>query len=451
MRRRRRRTGGLSFGTIAALTLLGLVAVGCVFLFPRLMGNVQLRIDPQRVGVAIDSSLRSLRSLSDNPTNTAAPSIAPDATPATAPPLEVAAFATPEPTASPSQLHTLSLTVGGSLMMDNTIRKACSGSDGYAFEPVFNSLAASWTGDINLATLENLSVSREKLTDINMPSDALTALASNGVQALCLGFPGVLNNGIDGLAATLDAVSAAGMTPYGVYTSQQSRDHTTTLQVKDTTLALLSYQNDLTTAGKKATTREEQAYAIAPLTLPTIQADITAARAAGAQIIVVSLRWGKSGATTPTATQRELAQSIADAGADILLGTGTGTVQSIELLTAHRKDGSSHAVLCAYSLGNLLASDRSDRENISGVLLHIGIRYNLATDSLQFDTLTYTPTYVWRGKADGKSAYRIVPSNASPPAEMSADQQKVMERCLSLIRNRLADSHVKEASENTAG
>ena len=161
--------------------------------------------------------------------------------------------------------------------------------------------------------------------------------------------------------------------------------------------------------------------------------------------MVVSLRWGKSGAISPTATQRDLAQSIADAGADILLGTGTGAVQNIELLTAHRKDGSTHTVLCAYSLGNLLASDRSDRENISGVLLHIGLNYNLAADSLQFDSLTYTPTYVWRGKTNGKTFYRIVPSNAPPPSDMSEDQQKVMERCLALIRDRLADSPVQEA------
>ena len=445
MRRRSRRTGGLSFGTIAALTLLGLVAIGCVFLFPRLMGNVQLRIDPQRVGVAIDSSLRSLRNLSAAPAGTVSSGAVPNATPATAPPLEAAVSATPQQTASPVQNHTLSLTVGGALKVDNAIQKTCSGSDGYTFGPVFNSLTASWTGNINLATLENLSVPREKLTDINMPSDTLTTLTGSGVQALCLGFPGVLNNGMDGLAATLSAVSLAGMTPYGAYTSLESRNHITTLQVQDTTLAFLSFQNDLSAAGKKAATREEQAYAIAPLTLPAIEADIAAARAAGAQIVVVSLRWGKSGAISPTATQRDLAQSIADAGADILLGTGTGAVQNIELLTAHRKDGSTHTVLCAYSLGNLLASDRSDRENISGVLLHIGLNYNLAADSLQFDSLTYTPTYVWRGKTNGKTFYRIVPSNAPPPSDMSEDQQKVMERCLALIRDRLADSPVQEA------
>jgi poly-gamma-glutamate capsule biosynthesis protein CapA/YwtB (metallophosphatase superfamily) len=127
------------------------------------------------------------------------------------------------------------------------------------------------------------------------------------------------------------------------------------------------------------------------------------------------------------------------------LGTHSGTVQTVEVLTSPAANGKERQTLCAYSLGNLLISNRSDRSAISGALLHVSMRYSLADDSLTFDTLTYTPTYVWRGKIDGKSTYRVLVSNAQPPDYVAEDQQNVMERSLSLVRDKFAESIVSEA------
>ncbi len=441
MRRRRRRTNGISLGTITTLILLGLVVGGGVYLYPRLAGNVQLRVDPQRVSVAIDESLRSLRGETAAPKNAA-----PDATPATAPPFgDAVRETTSAPSATPAPVRSLTLTAAGSIRIDAKIQKTCTGAEGYAFGPLLEPLASKLTSGLALATLENLTVQNEKLTDVNMPADALTALRQSGFDALCLGFPGALSSGIDGLGETLNAATKSGLTPYGVYASPESRLHVATLQVSDTTVALLSYQNELSGASKKNASQEEQAYAVAPLTLPEITAGITVARAAGAQIVIVSLCWGKTGATEPTAAQRELAQGIAEAGADIILGTHSGALQTVELLTAARAGGGTRQTLCAYSLGNLLTSDRSVRESLSGALLHVGMTYDLAADSLSFDTLTYTPTYVWRGKIGGKTAYRVVVSNAALPEGMDGDQQNAMRRSLKLVRDRLAGSPVTEA------
>ncbi len=403
------------------------------------MGDVQLRIDPQRVSVAIDSSLREFRG-----EPTASVSNEPNATPATAPPFNAASATQPAPSSTAAPARALSLTVTGAISVDAAIQKACTSAQGYAFSPVFEAFASGLNSNINLATLENLVVSGEKLTDINMPSDALGALSSTGFNVLCDGYPSALDLGVEGLQTTLNAMSTAGITIYGVYPTAESREHATILQVQNITVAFLSFQNELSAASQKSTTQEEQAFAIAPLTLPEITTGIAGAHTAGAQIVVVSLRWGKSGAVEPTDSQRELAQAIADAGADLILGTGSGTVQTVETLTGTRKDGTRHQVLCAYSLGNLLASDRSDRDTISGILLHIAMTYNLAADSVTFDRLTYTPTYVWRDKLNGKTFYRVVPSNADAPQAMSTDQRNTMERSRKLIVDRLSGSVVTQ-------
>jgi len=437
MRRQHRRTSGVSVGTVMILTLLGLIVGGCVLLFPSLIGDIELRIDPQKIGVALDSTLRSERT-----DNAAEQTTLPETTPATAPPLDMASFA---PATTPAVTRSLSLTATGSIKVDTQIQKTCTGADGYTFGPVFEQLRESFASEINLATLENLTVVNEKLTDVNMPVDALTAIHDAGINVVCNGFYGALNNGVKGLATTMAAIVQSGMTPYGIYTSAENRQHVTTLQAQDVTIALLSFQSELSAAGQKKTTAAEQDFVIAQLTVPTIAADITTARAAGAQIVVVSLCWGKEGVTVPSNTQKEMAQAIANAGADIILGTHSGTLQPVSLLTATRADGTTHQTLCAYSLGNLLESDRSDRDAISGALLHINMTYNLGTDQLSFDSLTYTPTYVWRGKIDGKTAYRVLRSNAEPPEFVDSDQRNVMGRCLTLVRNALASSPVTEA------
>ena len=436
MRRRRRRSGGITFGTVLALAFTLLVLGGLAYLLPKLAGDIDLRVDPQRLGVAVDAALRGV------PNASVLPAAQPEATPATAPPLDVSTVA---PAATPATVRAFSFTAGGSIAVDTQIQKTCTGADGYTFGPVFEALAPSLTGNLNLATLENLVVPNEKLTDVNMPADALAALRASGFDTLCTGFYGALNNGLTGLSQTLQAITLNGMNAYGVYPSQESRKHVVTLTAGDVTVALLSFQSELSAAGKKRTTAEEQAFVIAPLTLPTITADITAARAAGAQVVIVSLCWGKVGATAPSNTQKELAQAIANAGADVILGTHSGALQPVEVLSATRADGTTHQVLCAYSLGNLLESDRADRESISGALLHVNMQYDLAADNLTFESLTYTPTYVWRGRVDGKTVYRVLRSNAEPPAEMDSEQRKVMERCLKLVRDAWADSPVTEA------
>ena len=435
MRKRRRR--GVSLGTLVTLLLTAMVGAGCLLLFPRLMGNIGERVDAQRVSVALDASLRGLGQSVTSGTQSRSPSSLADS--------QMEAMPSPAPTASPSPLRTLTLTATGSISVDTPIQKACTGAQGYAFTPLLEALTGSFQSDLNLATLENLTMSTEKLTDVNMPVDALAALQACGLNTLSTGFYGALNCGVQGLQATHDALLQLGITPYGAYPSAESRSRVVTVDVNGLRVALLSFQGELSAAGKKRTTSEEQAFVIAPLTLPVISQEIAAARAAGAQVVIVSLCWGKAGANAPSGTQQELARGIAAAGADLILGTHSGTLQPLELITSPGADGTTRQTLCAYSLGNLLQSDRERRETISGALLHVSMTYDASTGALRFDTLSYTPTYVWRGKLDGKTAYRVLPGNVTPPDYVDAEQRKVMERCVKLVRDALAGSPVVEA------
>lgn len=439
MGRRRRAKRRISLGTVVMLLLTIVVLGGFCALLPRLTGVTDVRTNAAELAVAIDQSLSQLAASGVSlvgPTPQA--SVLPPSELATATPTAAA------PTAQPEQRFTLC--AAGSIQINSNVQKALTDDGTYRFDILFDDLAGDLVADLSIATLENNVIPSAKLSDSNIPVDVLAPLRATGVNALCLGYYGALNGGVAGLMETQQAVTAAGMTPYGVYASQQERDSLTVMDVNGISVALLSYQNELTSSGKRQTTDEEQAFVIASQQLPVIADDIAKVRQAGAKVVVVSLCWGKEGATAPTSTQTELAQGIADAGADIILGTHSGTLQTVEILTANRGDGRYHPVLCAYSLGNLFTYDREKRSTLASILLRSDVVYDPATDCVAFDNLSYTPTYSWRGKEDGVTRYRTLLNDGKTYPDYVDDTQRgVMERCLTLVNDVMADTPVPAA------
>lgn len=439
MSRRRRSKRGVSLGTVVMLLLTIVVLGGFCVLLPRLTGVTDVRTNAAELAVAIDQSLSQIAASGVSlvgPTPQA--SVLPPSSLATATPTPAA------PTTPPEQRFTLC--AAGSIQINSNVQKALTDDGTYRFEILFDDLEGDLAADLSIATLENNVIGSAKLSDSNIPADMLTPLRATGVNALCLGYYGALNGGISGLVETQQAVSTAGMTPYGVYASQQQRDSLTLMDVNGISVALLSYQNELTSSGKRQTSDEEQAFVIASQQLPVISDDISKVRQAGAKVVVVSLCWGKEGATAPTSTQTELAQGIADAGADIILGTHSGTLQTVEILTAERGDGKYHPVLCAYSLGNLFTYDREKRSTLASILLRSDVVYDPATGCVAFDNLTYTPTYSWRGKEDDVTRYRTLLNDGQTYPDYVDDTQKgVMERCLTLVTDVMEGTPVSPA------
>lgn len=83
-----------------------------------------------------------------------------------------------------------------------------------------------------------------------------------------------------------------------------------------------------------------------------------------ADFTIVSCHWGSEYDNEPNKFQKEMAQKIVDAGADVIIGTHTHTLQNVEYITA--KDG--HKALVAYSLGNFISGMLNDNCQLEGML-----------------------------------------------------------------------------------
>jgi poly-gamma-glutamate synthesis protein (capsule biosynthesis protein) len=81
-----------------------------------------------------------------------------------------------------------------------------------------------------------------------------------------------------------------------------------------------------------------------------LQRAVAAARLK-ADVVVASLHWGVEYASRPNDEQKDLARAAVEAGADLVIGHHTHTLEGMELI-ARRTDAETRYALVAYSLGN---------------------------------------------------------------------------------------------------
>lgn len=237
-------------------------------------------------------------------------------------------------------------------------------------------------------------------------------LTGSGVNGVALGFPEVFDQGSAGVASTINALQGKGLAVIGAYTSAEEAANVTTLTLGGMKVALLHYTSALTNTGKKKIKNESAADLIPLIDTEKIASDISRAKQQGAQAVIVSMNWGSDGKTAVTKDQKAIAQTIADSGADLIIGAGSETVQSVEWLNA--SDG--RQVLCAYSLGMLLGDSRKNA-NVAGLLLKVKIGLD-ADGNLDIRQVSGVPTYIWRYKQEGQYHYRVLPSNSLAPDGM---------------------------------
>lgn len=447
------RRRGVSFGTVFMLLLTIVVAGSCAVILPKLAGNMDQRFDAQQLADAITGSLDlPALTLSDIP-------IFPKAITGTGTdidkmensPLETSQSAqlpvtnTLAPLATqPPEKRMIMLSVAGTLAFDGGIRKSGyhGESETYDFSGILSAVSQVLQGDISLATLENMLVDNGKLTEVNTTKEVLKEIAASGLDVLSIGHEHILDLGLAGLQETAAAVRAAGFSALGVKTDLQDTQNVLITDVQGVRIAFLHYSEIISSAGKKAARTDNCAYALPSFQIETLTGDVQAARAQGAQIVIVMMHWGTDEQTKVTKEMREKAQAIANAGVDMIFGAHGKAALPIEYLTGTWANGVNRPALVCYSLGGLLTSSRSSTD-IAGMILKLQIGFDPAASMISFDKVEYVPTYIWRTKENGQYIYRVIPSDQPAPEMMDENQKGVFQKALERINKLLANSPAK--------
>lgn len=342
-----------------------------------------------------------------------------------------------------NEIRTFTITAGGTVALETNSRKSGYSNDSkkYDFTNLMNLLSPYITADINTVFLENLLMDDEKVSKTIVPTCAADMLKTAGFDTVAAGFAKAWEKKEDGVNQTRVALRSAGLSTLGIFNDANDAAPEI-MNINGIRVALVQYTDTVAVNTRKNMIQNGNSRMVPDTDQAEILEDLRYARDQ-ADVVVVLIQWGKTNAKSPSKTETELAQYFANAGADIIIGSGIRSVQRMEYLTGTREDGSEHQVFCAYSLGALLSDDRASAAKIGSCLLNLRITCD-EKGNINVAEATYTPTYIWKYKQDSMYYYRVLAADADVPDGMDNDQIKVMQKALNSVRKALEGSPVTE-------
>ena len=161
----------------------------------------------------------------------------------------------------------------------------------------------------------------------NAPPQLAVALRWAGYDACSTASNHSVDQGAQGVAATLEVMDRAGLRHAGMARNPNEAEVPTIIDVRGLRVGLLSYTYGLN-SGRPPPDRSWLVKTIDPRRILT---DARMARQAGARFVAVLLHWGQEYRSSPTPSQRELARRVVAAPeVDLILGHHAHVIQPIQ-------------------------------------------------------------------------------------------------------------------------
>lgn len=192
----------------------------------------------------------------------------------------------------------------------------------------------------------------------------------------------------------------------GAFSSQAEHDAVVYATISDFKIAFLAYT--IPSAKPPANT-----FGVAMYSQDVAKAQIAAAKQAGAQMIIVGMRWGADYATDPNPQQNAEAQFLADQGVDIVLGNGPHVTQPVARLA---RAGGGETVVW-YSIGNFFHAQLEPETNVNCVAA-----MDIDTGSKKVSSIGCLPVYnhyEWPAAAEAggnllaRTNFKVVPADTA--------------------------------------
>ena len=279
------------------------------------------------------------------------------------------------------------MTVAGDITVDEYVR-TLAGRMGY--RKLFNGVSTYWgDADVVMANLSGpvLRFEKDNYTSRNnamaestyLRPAALRGLAEAGITLPSFANEEVFNYGITGIRSTIGLLDEYGMEYLGIIAdSEQPYFKTFTFNGEEGPSVSVLSINDIV---QKHSTATIDRPGVINSTMPSIFETVYALSESSDQVVVY-VHFGDVFSSKVTDEQRELAQRLIDAGADLVVGTNSHMVQPIE------RYGNG---LIVYGLGELLSNEDYSLSN-DGALLDLVI-----TNSGEV-VVYMTPTHINEGR-----------------------------------------------------
>ena len=218
--------------------------------------------------------------------------------------------------------------------------------------------------DIAVANFENPAPDKPRYhtsgTAFSADPKLIVGLADAGIDYVSLANNHIRDAGGAGLLQTIKNVTKRGIAVSGAGKDLTAARKPAILQAGGVKVAILGY--DAIAGSYHATATR---IGSAPLSARNVKADAAAARAAGADLVIVYPHWGTEYDPTPFATQKQLARMIIDNGADMVIGNHAHWAAAMEVYKGKP---------IWYALGNFVFDQTWSEPTMEGITLELTFR-----------------------------------------------------------------------------
>lgn len=268
------------------------------------------------------------------------------------------------PEEKPKESFTVSFCAVGDNLIHSPIYRQAKKGDTYDFSAAYSGVAdIIQSADLAVINQETLICNDmyepSNYPRFNSPVALGDYMAELGFDVFTLANNHCLDYGEEGLSYSLDYWESRNVIYTGVYRNEEDRNNIRIGEFGGITFSFLSYTESL----NGLYLPEASEMIIGNVNdLDGMISDIRAAKEIS-DVCVVALHWGVEGSGTIEEWQREYADKLAEAGADIIIGNHPHVLRGIEMIEREGGDA-----LCAYSLGNFISAQNVGTNLISGIL-----------------------------------------------------------------------------------
>ena len=298
--------------------------------------------------------------------------------------------------ATPYRSFTLAAT--GDLLIHTPVRTTAARPDGwFDFGPQLAAVAPHLSAaDVGLCHLEvplDPDGPYSSYPRFNAPAQLATGIAGAGWDICSTASNHSADQGWPGLVQTLDALDAAGVAHRGMY-----RTEAVAVGFLSATYGL----NGLPAPGGHE-------WSVTRIDPAAILDRVRELRAAGADVVVVSLHWGNEYQHAPSSFQRNVAALLMTGGeVDALIGHHAHVVQPVEWISDRP---------VVYGLGNFLSGQRQSVTRRDGAI--VSLSFVEDRDGWYVEALTAQPTWVTDG-------YAVVPARPEDGGTLGASATRTL-------------------------
>ena len=301
----------------------------------------------------------------------------------------------------------------GDLNVTDSVVNAGVAIGGFDYGPVFKDVAGILSdADLTVMNFEgNVCGEPYGTQTTSAPIELIRSLRTCGVDLLQMANSCAINNGLNGMTATLNAIRSAGIEPLGAYATaselRNSKGYTIT-EVQGVKIAFVAFTKGLGGRGMPAGNEDlvnllykDYSTEYKEIDKDRISAILKNVEAEKPDLTVAMLHWGSEYNDDISNTQKSIVSLMQKQGVDVILGTHPHTLQPIVF-------DDMAGTLVAYSLGDFFGEADRGATNYS-IILDIEVTKDANAGITRVTNYSYTPIYTVReGEAVGNRDRRVV-------------------------------------------